>query len=241
MASVSTSSVHKPLLELEQVSVVRDSRTLLENISLKIHHGELVSILGPNGGGKTTLIKLITGSITPTTGKVLRKPRLRISYQPQRSMIAEHIPLTVRDLLQIGNQASVADCQEQLDAFVLPADILKRQVTSLSGGERQNVMIVRAFLQRADLLILDEPGTYCEHRKLSDMYARIEKFARDAGCATVMVSHDLSRVLEHSDHIYCLDRKIVCDGGPDRIIADAEFEELYGERGHAGIYRHNHN
>lgn len=239
---MSEPSSHTPaLVELCDVSVVRDGKVLLEDINLAIHPSELVSIVGPNGGGKTTLMKLIVGSISPSTGTVARQAKLHIGYQPQRSRVAWHIPLTVRDLLHTANGNTAIDQGlDLLASFSLKANILGRQVTSLSGGERQCVMIVRAMLKRPDLLALDEPGTYCDQRNLSEMYARIENWARELGCATVIVSHDISRVLAHSGHVYCINKRLVCEGGPDHVVQDTEFEALYGEAGHTGIYRHRH-
>lgn len=228
------------LLSLDGIGVRRDERTILEDISLAIRAGELVSIIGPNGGGKTTLLKVIAGSDEPSSGSVRRRPGLRIGYQPQRSQVAEHIPLQVRNLLRHGSDASEEECVEHLEGLGLDAGFMGSEVASLSGGERQRVMIVRAFLRRPQLLLLDEPGTYCEHRKLSEMYERIESFSRSCGCATVMISHDLSRVLAHSDRIYHIDRRIKCEGGPESIAEDTEFMVLTGEQGHTGIYRHRH-
>lgn len=228
----------QPLVELANVSVERDGRKIIDELSLTISSGDLVSILGPNGGGKTTLIKLLAGTLAVSSGEIRRRDNLRIGYQPQRSVINTYLPLNAREYLLQNTHASTEEIHAHLAGFALKESLLDQQVGSLSGGERQVLTIVRTFLRKPDLLLLDEPGTYCEHKKLSEMYAKIEDYSRSSGCATVMVSHDLSRVLQHSDHIYCINSRLVCDGGPDRIVDDLEFEKLFGEKGRFGIYQH---
>lgn len=231
----------KVLLRVRNVSFKVGSRTILDDISLEVKEGELVSIVGPNGGGKTTLLKILIGSNKPTDGEVWRDKDLTVGYQPQRTRVAPSMPLSVRALLRLtafdGSDENLGAAIEELK---LGKKLLEAQVTSLSGGERQLVMVARAMLCRPRLLALDEPGTYCDPQRLSELYSTIERFVEQNGCTTIMVSHDISRVLSHSDHVHCIDRRLLCEGGPEHVARDAEFEEIFGQPAHTGIYKHRH-
>lgn len=231
----------RALVRAEGVSVRAGSRTILEDISLEIRSEEVVSIVGPNGGGKTTLLKVLIGSREPSAGTVLRAEGLTVGYQPQRTRIEPSMPMSVRALLRLAAPGgSDGEMAAALEGLGLSRGALDSQATELSGGERQLVMIARAMLCRPQLLVLDEPGTYCDPHRLSELYAVIERFVEESKCATVLVSHDISRVLAHSDRIHCIDVRLLCEGGPEQVSRDAEFEEMFGEPAHTGIYRHRH-
>ena len=230
-----------PLVQLTNVTVDFGSRRVLDSINLSIAPGTKVSIVGPNGGGKTTLLKVLLGSLKPTAGTVHSKANLTVGYQPQRTVVDPSMPLSVRSLLQL---TATNKNDEHLAAYLatleLPRSCLTAQVTTLSGGERQRVMIARAMLSNPELLVLDEPGTYCDQRNLSALYQVVENFSATSNCATLVVSHDITRVLAHSDHILCISTSLLCEGGPDQIVRDTEFETLFGEPAFTGIYRHRH-
>ena len=229
------------LVRTDNVSVRVGTRTILKDISLEISEGKVISIVGPNGGGKTTLLKVLIGTRRPSSGTVWRNEEMSVGYQPQRTTIDASMPLTVRALLRLTAKDGSEDrLASTLETLGLEGNLLEAQATSLSGGERQLVMVARSMLCEPQLLALDEPGTYCDPKRLSELYSVIEGYARDSGCATVLVSHDISRVLAHSDHIHCINKRLLCEGGPEQVTRDAEFEEIFGEAAHTGIYRHRH-
>lgn len=229
------------LVILRDVCVRFGTRSVLENVSMRVAPGAIVSIVGPNGGGKSTAVRLIAGTFSTHSGTVERAAHLRIGYQPQRSTFPQNMPMTVRAMLRTRRGGrDGTETEDMLHSLCLPPALLDTQMAALSGGERQRIMIARAMLRRPDLLVLDEPGAYSDKESLSRIYARIGEFSKSTGCATVMVSHDMNRVLALSEHVYCLNQKIVCEGGPDSVVADVEFEKNLGGRAATGIYRHMH-
>ena len=229
-----------PLCQLDKVSFVASGRTILDSISFSISPGEKISIVGPNGGGKTLLLRLIVGAGAPTEGSITIAKGTVIGYQPQQNTLDRSIPLSARALLNMTHDSSADSQLDEVVALLqLSKGMLDSQLTLLSGGERQMVMIARAMLRNPQLLILDEPGTYCDSNRLSLLYAAIERFSDASGCATLCVSHDISRVLAHSDHILCINHKLECEGGPEDIIQDSQIESLLDAE-NIGLYRHDH-
>lgn len=228
------------LVALDDVSYSVGDKSILESITTRIRRGELLSILGPNGGGKTSLLRLVLGIRQPTGGSIKRLP-MRIGYQPQQTNLNPAMPLSVAALLALGaRDPSRAALSARLEMLGLDPKLLDAQVGQLSGGQRQLVSIARAMLREPDLLVLDEPGSYCDPRSMSKLYRAIEEFSDQQGCATICVSHDITRVLKHSDHILCIERRVICEGGPADIVRDTEFEEVFGEQAHTGLFTHRH-
>ena len=234
-------SDNKVIIRAENVSVRIGARAILDQISLEVREGEVVSVVGPNGGGKTTMIKVLVALRNPTSGSVWRMPGKSIGYQPQRSQIDPSMPLSVRSLLTLtAKDGSEENLAETLEELGIGRKLLDAQASSLSGGERQLVMVARSMLCEPNILALDEPGTYCDPKRLSELYAVIERFVEKTGCTTLLVSHDISRVLSYSDHIFCIDKRLLCKGGPEQVTRDSVFEEMFGQPTHTGIYKHRH-
>lgn len=227
------------MCRVDKLCFAIQERTILQDISFTITAGEKVSIVGPNGGGKTMLLRMLIGAIAPSSGTIALAPGTVIGYQPQQNSIDPSIPLSARALLQLNSVASASDFAEIAELLQLKESILDSQLTRLSGGERQLILIARAMLRRPQLLILDEPGTYCDNRRLAMLYGAIERFSDATGCAILCVSHDLSLVLAHTDHTMCIDCKLMCEGGPEYIVSDPKFMQL-SHNENVGIYKHRH-
>lgn len=229
------------LVTLQDISVRLGGHTALTNVDFHIDTGEIVTVVGPNGSGKTTLLKTIIGAVKPNKGRLERAEDLRIGYVPQRLAIDNTLPLTVGRFLSLPRRHSAEATKAALDEAGAN-DLMDRQMTALSGGQFQRVLLARAILEKPDLLILDEPTTGLDQPGSAALYRQIEQVRRDLGAAVLMVSHELHVVMSASDRVVCLNGHVCCHGAPE-IVADApEYRALFGTgtQGALALYRHDH-
>ncbi|HJL18240.1 MAG TPA: ABC transporter ATP-binding protein [Sandaracinaceae bacterium LLY-WYZ-13_1] len=218
-----------PAVELRGVSVRRDGRVVLEGASLRIEHGGLLAVVGPNGGGKSTLLRLVTGQLAPSRGSVEvlgttpRRARSRVGVLPQHSGLDPDYPVRVRDVVAMGrlggrrwwrrlgrsDRAAALVALERTDAAPLEA----RPVGGLSGGQRQRVLLARALVDDPPLVLLDEPTAALDPKSARRVYAILERIASDR--TVVLATHDLAAVSSLATRVALVDRRLV--GVSDRL------------------------
>ncbi|NBO21370.1 MAG: metal ABC transporter ATP-binding protein, partial [Rhodobacteraceae bacterium] len=193
------------------------------------------------GSGKSTLMRALIGVIAPSGGQISRRPGLTIGYVPQRLSIDPSLPITVRRFLSLPRAVS-ADLARAALSRVGLADILQRQMTDLSGGQLQRVLLARALLSDPHILILDEPTQGLDQPGEAAFYRLIEEVRRETGAAILMVSHDLHVVMAASDRVICLNGHICCQGTPHVVSAAPEYRALFGlgTQGALALYQHSH-
>lgn len=229
-----------PALEFDHVDFAFDHRAVLSGVSLRVAHGEFLALIGPNGGGKSTLVKLALGLLRPDRGevRVLDMPpsqaRPRVGYVPQFATFRRDFPISVRETVLHGrlglrawwrpltpqDHAAAADAMAATDV----QDLTSRPIASLSGGQLQRVLIARALATDPALLLLDEPTAHVDTRTehgLFDLLARLRE-----RMAIVIVSHDIGLVSRHVDRIACLNRTLTCHAALP--LAPGVLERLYG-------------
>ncbi len=188
------------LIETHKLDIELDGRTILQNVTIDIKPGEIVTVVGPNGSGKSTLLRALIGAMSPANGTVTRAPGLRIGYVPQKLSIDHSLPMTVRRFLSLPHRISKDATNQALLQAGVP-DLADRQMTNLSGGQFQRVLLARALLERPQLLLLDEATQGLDQPGSAAFYRQIENVRRDLGCAVVMVSHDLHVVMAASGRV----------------------------------------
>lgn len=233
----------EPILDIRDVTYAyRRDVPALEGISLSIRPGSVVGVIGPNGGGKTTLLKLILGLLEPTRGSITiagQSPRAAarsgvIGYLPQSPLLARHVPIDARQLVELGLAGRVGMLQpispsdhafadELLDAVGL-ADQAHTPISELSGGQLQRVLIARALVARPKLLLLDEPTLGIDRRGQQSFIELILKLKQSLGLTILFVSHDLRAVSSVSDRIACVSGKIHYHDVPQHLPADVVYE-----------------
>jgi len=230
-----------PLIRVDGISLRLADKEILCGISLGVSRGEIVTIIGPNGGGKTTLLRIMLGLLSPDQGTVSRAPGLRIGYMPQRITFDPVLPLTVRRFMTLATPQSEERLRQALEE-VGAAALLNAPVHNLSGGELQRVLMARALLREPDLLVLDEPAQGVDVHGQVELFGLISKISHQRGCAVVMVSHDLHLVMASTDRVLCLNRHICCTGSPGSVQANPAFIELFSPQGlsNLAIYSHQH-
>ena len=238
-----------PVLEAQKVSHGYGAEAVLNDISLSFHRGELVSLLGPNGCGKTTFLKILLGLLVPKSGAVLfqgkslrrispRQYARQVAYVPQSHRTA--FPYTVEEVVAMGRlphqslwlRGSAKHCEwiEGALAKLEIAHLRKRAYTEISGGERQLTLIARALAQGADTIIMDEPTAaldYGHQIRLLEQLARLS----DEGLTCIKSTHTPEHALWVSSRVVLIkDGQVIADGHPDKEISPANIEALYRVR-----------
>ena len=219
----------------------RHGRSILSGIDLDVLPGEIVTLIGPNGAGKTTLVKLILGIEIPDRGHVAVPASTQTGYVPQRFEISRTMPMTVARFLSLGHAVDN-------DAILLALKDVGaertagQQLSQLSGGETQRVLIARALLRNPNLLVLDEPARGVDFVGEADLYDLISRIRDERRLGVLLVSHDLHVVMAKSDRVICLNGHVCCSGKPETVQQHAEYARLFGP--HAanalGVYLHHH-
>jgi zinc transport system ATP-binding protein len=229
------------LLAAEGLSVRAGGKEILQGIDLEIRPGEIVTVIGPNGAGKTTLLRVLLGVLQPASGRVIKRPGLRVGYVPQRLYVDPILPLTVSRFLRIGRVPRRFDLQRIL-AEVGAEELTGRMLHNLSGGEFQRVVLARALLRDPELLILDEPAQGVDVTGQADLYELFARLRRQRGCSVLLVSHDLHMVMAATDRVICIDRRICCSGHPEHVVRDPAYTRLFGVDAAKAlaVYAHHH-
>ncbi|HPS78608.1 MAG TPA: ATP-binding cassette domain-containing protein [Thermoanaerobaculaceae bacterium] len=249
-----TATVAEPRVSVVELSGVtyayEDGRPVLEDVRLELPAGCFVSLVGPNGGGKTTLLKLLLGLLTPSRGivRVLgvapREARRRVGYVPQHTRIDPHFPATVLEVVLLGRlgtgrhwgpfgrhdrEAAMAALHEvRLDGFA------RRSFAALSGGERQRVLVARAIVCEPELLLLDEPVANLDQVVEEAFFAMLDELGHRM--TILLVSHDLGFVKTIVDTVVCVNRRVVAH--PTSAVDGHVISELYG--GEVRLVHHEH-
>jgi len=236
-------------IDVQNLNFSYNGNPVLENVSFSVKDGEYLGIIGPNGGGKTTLIKIILGLLKPDTGSVkifgedikTFKERALIGYVPQRiSQSIPQFPATVEEIVRSGRTARVGlfkRFSEQdkiaIEKAMETADVVKhraRLINELSGGERQRVFIARSLAGEPKMLILDEPSVGVDIAAQEKFYTFIEDLNQNHGLAIIFVSHDIDVVAHEVKCLLCLNKSLVCHGLPREFMKEEYLEKLYGKK-----------
>lgn len=229
------------LVELNNVSVFKQKKWLIKDVSLKVNRGEIITIIGPNGSGKTTTAKIALGIIKPDKGNVTLNENLTISYVPQRITIDWTLPLKVKHFMKLTNNIDSNKIKNALKLTEIE-NLYNHEMRTLSGGEFQRVMIARAIARKPDLLILDEPLEGIDFNGETLLYNLIKRIRDQLNCGIILISHNLHMVMAATDFVICLNSHVCCSGTPNTVIQNKEYISLFGPRALEGkaFYTHEH-
>jgi zinc transport system ATP-binding protein len=243
--------VTAPVIALEGVSFSFDGRNpVLEDVTLSVQPLSFASMIGPNGGGKTTLLKLILGLLDPSAGRIRvlgtspARARHRIGYMAQHSTLDQSFPVRVLDVVLMGrlgprrlagpfDRADLAAASAVLDRVGL-ASLERRPFADLSGGQRQRVLLARALASSPELLLLDEPASGLDQKVELDFFDLLRELNQTT--TIVLVSHDLGFVQSFVRSVICVHRTV--DVHPTNLVDGTTIRELYG--GEVRVVRHDH-
>tara|TARA_B100000212_G_scaffold222142_1_gene168399 strand:+ start:500 stop:1252 length:753 start_codon:yes stop_codon:yes gene_type:complete len=230
----------KTLVKLENASVEKNKKILVKHISLEVKQGEIVTLIGPNGSGKTTTAKMALGINKNFEGSVQRYTN-HIGYVPQKVMIDWTLPIRVNDFMQLTSKIIPEEVNEAL-SFTGVDHLKNKNLNELSGGEFQRVLIARAIAKKPELLVLDEPVQGVDFKGEISLYELIRSISERTNCGILLISHDLHVVMSATDYVVCLNGHICCSGTPKKVANSNQYRELFGDRASTmlSIYEHNH-
>ena len=230
----------QPIIRLEHVTAAYDEKIALQDVSLTVFDHDFLGIIGPNGGGKTTLIRIILGLMKPVSGQVvyLREgrsvPEITMGYLPQYNAIDRRFPISVYEVVLSGlsrqkrflrpyTRSQHEQVCETLRKMELES-LKKCSIGILSGGQLQRVLLARAIVSRPEVVILDEPNTYIDKRFQEQMYQMLGTINRD--CAVIIVSHDIGTILQNVKDVACVNRMLYYHACTE--IPEKELQEHFG-------------
>ncbi len=237
------------VIEAKNVTLVRDNKKVLENVSFDVEKGEFVAIIGPNGAGKTTLIKIVIGLLKPTGGlvkidgaepeKFIKRRRGIVGYLPQKAIVNWSMPLKVLDVVLIEklspfsffrkySKEDVERAEYWLEVFGIK-DKINAYIRDLSGGEQQRVSLARCMFNEPEILILDEPNTAVDAVYNVKIYEILKNLCNDRNITVIMVTHDIGAVTMYVDKVMCLNVKLHCHSSPSTIDYSEMLKKVYGE------------
>jgi zinc transport system ATP-binding protein len=228
------------IVEITNVWVWLGRNLALRDVSLSIERGKFIGVMGPNGGGKTTLLKVIAGLIKPDRGtvRIHGTPSGTIGYVPQEDSVDPESPLTVKDVVAMGLYGAMGmfprltgpqkERVEEAINMVGMKHLASRMIGELSGGQKQRVFIARAVVGEPKLLLLDEPTTGVDAAARDDFYRLIFDLMEHLSLTIILASHDLEVVPTQVDEIVCVNQKVFIHAAPEEIKDTQVFREAYG-------------
>ena len=228
------------LVKIENAGIFRSSKWLVRDVSLEVSQGQIVTLIGPNGSGKTTTAKMVLNILKPDEGFVISNTG-RVAYVPQKINVDWTMPLRVFDFMKITGDLSENDMKENLRLTGVER-LIYSELRNLSGGEFQRVLIARAIAKKPELLVLDEPVQGVDFNGEIALYNLIKQISDSLNCGILLISHDIHFVMSSTDHVICLNGHICCSGSPSSVAKNPSYIELFGEHTAStlSLYKHHH-
>lgn len=242
----------EPVIDVEEVSFSYGAQPVLERVTLRVGAGEFLGIVGPNAGGKSTLLRLILGLLTPQAGRIRvlgsppRQGRRRVGYVPQHPGFARDFPVTVEQVVLLGRlgtglqagpwRAGDRAAARAALAEVEALDLAGRQIGTLSGGQLQRVLLARALVGEPHILLLDEPTANIDQRLEGEIFDLLA--ALNGRLTILVVSHDVAFISGYVTRVACVNRTLVCH--PTSAVEGGVVRDLYGERVRMVAHDHIH-
>lgn len=235
----------RPAVQVLDLSIAYGRREAVRGVTFEADSGTFIAVLGPNGSGKTSLIKALVGTVPPAAGHVRvfglppREAGL-IGYVPQVKTLERRFPATALELVVSGLRGrwpAHVSATEKEDAHTALGSVggehlSTRQLSALSGGELQRIYLARSLIRRPRLVLLDEPATGIDAAGASDLYDVLEAYQRGQDATIVMVTHDWNAAFHHATHVLLLNREQISYGRSKDVLSEMNLRKAFGHVGH---------
>ena len=226
------------LVKLDNVGISINDKWLVKGVSLQVEKNKIVTLIGPNGSGKSTTAKIALGIYKKIQGKV-EKYTNKVGYVPQKISIDWTLPLRVKDFMTLTESLDNETITEALSLTGV-IHLKEKNLSDLSGGEFQRVLLARAISKKPELLVLDEPVQGVDFTGEIALYELIKKICDELNCGILLISHDLHTVMTATDHVVCLNGHVCCSGSRMDVAKNNEYKALFGEQASQILTRYEH-
>ena len=228
------------LVKLDNAGVTISSKWLVRGVSFEVLKGQIVTLIGPNGSGKTTTAKMVLNILNANEGSIQINTK-KLAYVPQKVNIDWTLPLRVIDFMNITGEISKSLILDNLKLTGVE-NLVYSDIKNLSGGEFQRVLIARAIAKKPELLVLDEPVQGVDFNGEIALYNLIKNISDTFNCGILLISHDIHFVMSSTDHVICLNGHVCCSGTPSYVAKNPAYIELFGEHTASvlSLYKHQH-
>ena len=226
------------LVKLDNVGISINDKWLVKGVSLQVEKNKIVTLICPNGSGKSTTAKIALGIYKKIQGKV-EKYTNKVGYVPQKISIDWTLPLRVKDFMTLTESLDNETITEALSLTGV-IHLKEKNLSDLSGGEFQRVLLARAISKKPELLVLDEPVQGVDFTGEIALYELIKKICDELNCGILLISHDLHTVMTATDHVVCLNGHVCCSGSPIDVAKNNEYKALFGEQASQILTRYEH-
>jgi len=240
------------LVELKNVSLKIKNNKIISDISLQLKKGQITTLIGPNGGGKTSIAKIVLGLIKPSSGQINMANKITLGYMPQKINLDRTIPISARDFITLNKKKLIN--QKNFSQLINDLNITKyldKSIHDLSGGQLQKILFLRSIINNPDLLVLDEPTQYMDITAIAEFYHILDEIRQTQNCSILLISHDLNLVMQKTDHVICINNHICCEGNVKSVNENPNYHKLFGLKplntpnhnleNEITIYQHHHN
>ena len=232
-------------LRVQNMSVRIGGDTILDNINLHVHCGQMMALIGPNGAGKSTFLKAILGQqdhegVIAFSAPGQRSHKPRIGYVPQSPTFDPSDPVSVADLfvccqsrrpaflgISKAMRENILECLDRVHG----TDLIDKRIGTLSGGELQRVLLALALEPLPNILILDEPLSGVDVEGQSGLMDMLDEIRKTYDLSILMTTHDFSMLHRYADQVVLIDRSIICKGTPEEVLSSADFYRVFRMKG----------
>ena len=213
----------RDILVVSELSVRSQNKTILEEVSFNVKKGTSLAIVGPNGGGKSTLFRALLNLI-PYSGTIEWKDKIRMGYVPQ-SLVSTDLPISVEEFLRFKCKTDFDTC---IKSVGLEKDILRQTLGSLSGGELQRVLIAWAIVDNPTVLLFDEPTSGVDIGAEEPIYDKVNTLKKEVGITLFLISHNMHVVMHYADYVLALNKRVLFFGDRKSLTHSQLLSIIYG-------------
>lgn len=233
------------ILSASNLKVTVGRHILVHGVNFELAEGDILALIGPNGSGKTTVLKSLLG-LMPYEGKIIWAKKMNIGYVPQRFAYDANFPLTVSELLSLRiKKISFWFHTKNTHSTIIAAlknvgaeRLNHRRIGHLSSGELQRVLLAYALINNPEILFLDEPVTGIDIEGEENFYNLVNRLNKEKRITIILVSHDLNIVYKYANEVICLNKKMLCFGPPHKTLTAGTLKEIYGQD--VTSFKHSH-